>query len=102
MDTNAPPHELHYALLTLEGLTRTEHQRKALRDVRNALTDGARDTKRIDWLADTDNMVGNVQLPREIVEANVHSLRAAIDAAMAANAKCLACLYDTMGRSSTT
>lgn len=85
MDTNAPPNELHYALLTLESLTRTEYQRKALRDVQAALADGAKDTMRIDWLADTGNTVGNVQLPREIVEANLHSLRAAIDAAMAAN-----------------
>jgi len=86
MNPNTPPENLRHALLTLEGMTRTEYQRKALRDVEDALTDGARDTWRIDWLADTRNTIGNVQLPREIVEANVHSLRAAIDAAMAANA----------------
>lgn len=40
------------------------------------------DKLRIDWLADVNNRIGTVQLPREIVEANVHSLRAAIDAAM--------------------
>lgn len=40
------------------------------------------DSKRIDWLADPENRIGNVQLPREIVERNIHSLRAAIDEAM--------------------
>lgn len=40
------------------------------------------DTRRIDWLADPKNHIGNVQLPREIVERNMHSLRSAIDEAM--------------------
>ena len=40
------------------------------------------DTARLDWLADRHNHIGNVQLPREIVEANIDSLRGAIDAAM--------------------
>jgi hypothetical protein len=40
------------------------------------------DKARIDWLADTDNQIGNVTLPSECVLANSHSLRAAIDAAM--------------------
>ncbi len=39
------------------------------------------DAARIDWLADVDNTVGSVVLPREIVEANISSLRQAIDAA---------------------
>lgn len=39
------------------------------------------DADRIDWLADVNNTVGSVVLPREIVEANVSSLRQAIDAA---------------------
>jgi len=42
----------------------------------------AADKLRLDWLADPNNYIGNVQLPREIVERNAHSLRAAIDAAM--------------------
>jgi len=41
------------------------------------------DAKRLDWLADPANPVGNVQLPVEAVTANLHSLRDAIDAAMA-------------------
>lgn len=47
------------------------------------LTAALEDSKRLDWLADTANTVGNVQLPTEAVMANMHSLRAAIDAAMA-------------------
>ncbi len=42
------------------------------------------DADRIDWLADVNNSVGSVVLPREIVEANVSSLRQAIDAARGA------------------
>lgn len=40
------------------------------------------DTDRIDWLAEVNNKTGTVMLPSRIVEANLHSLRDAIDAAM--------------------
>jgi len=40
------------------------------------------DTDRIDWLADPNNTIGNVQLPRNVVIGNVASLRGAIDEAM--------------------
>ena len=40
-----------------------------------------KDADRMDWLADPANTIGNVQLPRECVEQNLHSLRDAIDAA---------------------
>lgn len=40
------------------------------------------DSKRLDWLADKDNPIGNVTLPTECVERNLHSLRAAIDDSM--------------------
>ena len=40
------------------------------------------DTQRMDWLADPDNHIGNVQLPTECVAAHPDSLRSAIDAAM--------------------
>lgn len=43
----------------------------------------ARDARRIDWLADPTNHMGQVQLPFVCVEQNLHSMRAAIDAAMA-------------------
>lgn len=42
-----------------------------------------KDKARLDWLADVNNDIGNVSLPREIVERNLHSLRDAIDEAMA-------------------
>ncbi len=40
------------------------------------------DTVRLDWLADRDNRIGNVQLPAECVTCNLHSMRDAIDMAM--------------------
>ena len=40
------------------------------------------DTVRLDWLADRDNHIGNVQLPAECVEQHLDSMRDAIDAAM--------------------
>ena len=40
------------------------------------------DTVRLDWLADRDNHIGNVQLPTECVEQHIDSMRDAIDAAM--------------------
>ena len=43
----------------------------------------ARDSMRLDWLADLDNHIGAVSLPRQCIEQNLHSLRQAIDAAMA-------------------
>lgn len=41
-----------------------------------------KDKHRIDWLADIENTIGNVQLPTECVELHIDDLRAAIDAAM--------------------
>ncbi len=42
------------------------------------------DSARIDWLADVNNTVGSVVLPRHVVEQNISSLRQAIDAARSA------------------
>lgn len=41
-----------------------------------------KDKARLDWLADVDNKLGGVTLPRDIVERNLHSMRDAIDEAM--------------------
>lgn len=49
------------------------------------VTRAEQDGKRLDWLADKDNHIGNVTLPTECVERNLHSLRAAIDDAMEGN-----------------
>ena len=40
------------------------------------------DAARIDWLADKDQFIGNVELPTKHVLANPTNLRDAIDAAM--------------------
>ena len=45
------------------------------------------DTDRIDWLASTEQNIGNVQLPTECVENNLSSLRDAIDAAIKLDAE---------------
>lgn len=42
-----------------------------------------KDSERMDWLSDPENGIGNVQLPTTVVIENPHSLRDAIDAAMA-------------------
>lgn len=49
----------------------------------NQLEAQAQDTQRLDWLARMDNNRGHVLLPRACIEANLHSMRAAIDMAMA-------------------
>ena len=68
-------YERHQCVLALESLL-------ARIDVLRIANAALRaDSARIDWLADVNNTVGSVVLPREIVEANVSSLRQAIDAA---------------------
>ena len=71
-------YERHQCVLALESLlARIEVLR-----VQNAALRA--DADRIDWLADVNNSVGSVVLPREIVESNISSLRQAIDAARSA------------------
>ena len=41
-----------------------------------------KDKARIDWLADANQNIGDLILPRDIVERNLHCLRSAIDEAM--------------------
>lgn len=38
-----------------------------------------KDMQRLDFIADCSQSIANIQLPRAIVEANLHSLRDAID-----------------------
>ena len=40
------------------------------------------DKDRLDWLADRNNKIGNVQLPTECIINNLDSMRGAIDEAM--------------------
>lgn len=41
-----------------------------------------KDKARLDWMSGVNNTIVNVQLPRDIVERNLHSMRDAIDEAM--------------------
>ena len=71
-------YERHQCVMALESLlARIEVLR-----VQNAALRA--DSARIDWLADVNNTVGSVVLPRHIVEQNISSLRQAIDSAMTA------------------
>ncbi len=48
----------------------------------NELQELLKDKARLDWLADVNNAIGSVLLPRDIVERNLGSLRDGIDEAM--------------------
>ena len=50
-------------------------------DMEKELQELRKDKQRLDWLADL-NTDAQVLLPRQCVEANLHSMRDAIDAAM--------------------
>jgi hypothetical protein len=56
--------------------------RGGMLDFSRRLLSESKDTARIDWLADKENLIGNVQLPARCVSENIGSLRCAIDAAM--------------------
>ena len=70
----------------LRGLADNENLPSLMRDtLRGAAAeiDTLRaDQARIDWLADRENSIGNVQLPTMCVMNNLHDMRAAIDEAM--------------------
>jgi len=57
---------------------KSEREWAAKREIERLRADAAR----LDWLADKDNAIGNVELPAQCVTENMHSMRAAIDAAM--------------------
>lgn len=56
---------------------------KRMAEVQREVESLRADKARMDWLADKENKIGNVELPLAIVYENPHSLRGAIDAAMA-------------------
>ena len=74
-DPNLQPMHDHQ---TKALLTEAANELRALAS--RAGVDG--DTVRMDWLADRDNAIGNVQLPAVCVMNNLHDMRAAIDEAM--------------------
>lgn len=71
--TAMPPFKAEVMRQVAKKLTEIEAENNRLRA----------DEVRIDWLADPNNTIGNVQLPEKCVLHNLDSLRAAIDAAMA-------------------
>lgn len=62
-----------------EAMRQAANKLRELERENNALR---ADAARLDWLADKDNKIGNVQLPTHCVTANLSSLRDAIDMAM--------------------
>lgn len=52
------------------------------RKLERELAEAKKDSARLDWLADVNTKTGWVMLSRPIIEANMHCMRAAIDAAM--------------------
>lgn len=83
--TGSPDHaEIAGMVALLRGLSRHEHSDFSIGEQAAEIIEClAADAIRIDWLADPSNHMGQVQLPSACVEQNLHSLRAAIDAAMA-------------------
>lgn len=65
-----------------DELTALQKLREEIEQLKIAFHELLKDKARLDWLADVDNKLGGVTLPRDIVERNLHSLRAAIDEAM--------------------
>ena len=53
-----------------------------MREAAHELKKLHKDKNRLDWLADKENKIGNVQLPTICVQTNFTDMRAAIDAAM--------------------
>ena len=65
-----------------DELTALRQLRDELDQLKIAFHELLKDKARLDWLADVDNKLGGVTLPRAIVERNLHSMRDAIDEAM--------------------
>lgn len=65
-----------------DELTALQKLRAEIDQLKIAFNDLLKDKARLDWLADVNNNIGNVLLPRDIVERNLSSLRDAIDEAM--------------------
>ena len=65
-----------------DELTALKKLRIEIDQLKITFHDLLKDRARLDWLADVDNKIGGVTLPRDIVERNLHSMRDAIDEAM--------------------
>lgn len=65
-----------------QGFTAADMADQAATAFERGRASAAADTARLDWLADPENVIGNVQLPTMCVMNNLHDMRAAIDEAM--------------------
>ena len=65
-----------------DELTALQNLRIEIDQLKITFHDLLKDRARLDWLADVDNKIGGVTLPRDIVERNLHSMRDGIDEAM--------------------
>ena len=65
-----------------DELTALHKLRAEIDQLKIAFHELLKDKSRLDWLADVNNTIGNVSLPRDIVERNLTSLRDGIDEAM--------------------
>ena len=65
-----------------DELTALQKLRAEIDQLKVAFHEMLKDKARLDWLADVDNKIGSVLLPRAIVERNLGSLRDGIDEAM--------------------
>ena len=65
-----------------DELTALQKLRAEIDQLKIAFHELLKDKARLDWLADADNKLGSVLLPRDIVERNLHGMRDAIDEAM--------------------
>ena len=65
-----------------DELTALQKLRIEVDQLKIAFHELLKDKSRLDWLADVDNKLGGVTLPRDIVERNLYSMRDAIDEAM--------------------
>jgi len=69
--------------LKLSDCATTLEEARGVIDRQEALIEQLRkDKARLDWLADPQNTIGNVTLPRQHILDHPDSMRAAIDAAM--------------------
>lgn len=70
----------------LRGIADNENlptlMRETLRTAAEEIETLRADWARLEWLADRENGIGNVQLPTMCVVNNLHDMRAAIDEAM--------------------
>ena len=69
-------------MIKSDELTALQTLRVEIDQLKIAFHELLKDKERLDWLADVDNNIGSVLLPRDIVERNLYSMRDAIDEAM--------------------